>query len=409
MERIFETIYARNSTGGFKQWQIKVEELGIYGVITMLSGKVGGKQSVKTSNIKQGLQGRTVYQQALNEAEAKFKHKKKEGYKTLEEAGIANVIPGHTGTLINMLEIGLPKFNTTEDGSIKVMKAQPYMNDNGEPRITFPCLGQPKLNGFRCSASLFTEKIGMFDESKIKFQSKEGLKYDILEHIAKDFELLDFDIQTSKLVFDGEMYIHGEILSEISSAVRKRNPKTELLKYYIFDLAIDGVPQKERLEMLESLFTKPALIFDNDYTIESGNLVLVKHEIINNHEEATHYFNRCIEAGYEGAIFRSPSTTYKFGQRPKTMVKMKKFEDAEFEILAVIPQKVNPLLAQFVCKNNINDEVFEVVSEGTVEKKMEYLQNASQLVGKMATIKFAERTKTGKPFHTTLIDIRDYE
>ena len=79
MERIFETIYARNSTGGFKQWQVKVEELGIYGVITMLSGKVGGKQSIKTANIKQGLQGRTIYQQALNEAEAKFKHKKKEG------------------------------------------------------------------------------------------------------------------------------------------------------------------------------------------------------------------------------------------------------------------------------------------------------------------------------------------
>jgi len=53
--------------------------------------------------------------------------------------------------------------------------------------------------------------------------------------------------------------------------------------------------------------------------------------------------------------------------------------------------------------------MFECNGTGTVEDKLNILNNKDYYKGKFATVKFYERTKNGIPFHANVIGIRDYE
>ena len=58
------------------------------------------------------------------------------------------------------------------------------------------------------------------------------------------------------LSFDGELYIHGEILSEIRSAAVKTNKKTPLVKFCIFDVAIENYTQNIKPEIDQRVIKK---------------------------------------------------------------------------------------------------------------------------------------------------------
>jgi hypothetical protein len=320
----------------------------------------------------------------------------------------------------SVLEVALPLNRTDNEGRTKPMRAQPYYKTKtidvkliktNIPTIKFPCYGQPKLNGFRVMARWETVKEGeglfIQEVEKVVFRSKEGLRYDILEHIEAEFtkdmfflEMTDKDreqVEPLELVFDGEMYIHGEILSEISSAVRKRNNKTCLLEFRIFDLAIEGVKQTARLEMLSNILinSKP-------------HILRVPHIRIESNERAQIFTDKCIAQGYEGAIFRDKTAMYAFGKRPQTMTKLKRSEDKEFKIVDVVGGDNSPELGVFVCIAE-NGKTFKCTPEGTQEQKREYLSNKSKYIGKNLIVKFFERTKDDLPFHAIGITIRDYE
>lgn len=322
-------------------------------------------------------------------------------------------------TLEEVIEIALPIFRTDNNGISKPMKAMPYYKTKtvdgklvktNEPRMTFPVYAQPKLNGFRVMArweEITTDKGTLLEATTegVVFRSKEGLRYDILEHIEAEFtkemfSITDQDANITQLVFDGEMYIHGEILSEISSAVRKRNPKTILLQFHIFDLAVEKLTQKARLDTLS--------LVNEIYFIGKTSIVHVNHIRIESNERAQIFTDTCIKQGYEGAIFRDMKATYQFGKRPSTMTKLKRSEDKEFRIVDVVGGENTPDLAVFVCVQEEGLQ-FDCTPEGSVEVKREYLANKHKYIGKMLTIRFFERTKDNKPFHATGVAIRDYE
>ena len=203
------------------------------------------------------------------------------------------------------------------------------------------------------------------------------------------------------VVFDGEMYIHGEILSEISSAVRKRNSKTPLLKFHIFDLGIEDMKQSDRLKVLKLII---------DYKEGSGkleNICRVDYLIVNTNEEAQTLTDQWIKEKYEGGIFRDMKANYQFGKRPSTMTKLKRSEDKEFTIMDVIAGENATDLGVFRCMAE-NGEFFNVNPEGNHEAKREYLVNKNKYIGKQLTVRFFERTKNGVPFHGVGV-VRDYE
>jgi hypothetical protein len=406
--KLFDPLYARDSKGKILMWEVNVtnDQQLLKGptncsFINIYEGEKDGKRTGTCITVSKGknigkMNETTPYDQACSEAESRWNKKRKQGYKSMADLSIENLAD---------LDIALPKDRTDENNLCKPMKAQPYFKDNGDVRIKFPCLGQAKLNGFRVMSRLeeIIEGEGLFTgkTKKITFRSKEGLRYTVLEHIEKDLEhILEYMIDKDT-IFDGEIYLHGEILSEISSAVRKKNPKTSKLKFYIFDLAMENKTQNERFFDLEVIKN----IIKSRY-IE--NVVVVPNFPIGDNMIAQRFTDNQIKAGYEGAVFRDPKATYQFGKRPQTMVKLKRSQDKEFKVIDVVGGDNSPELGIFVCLAE-NGESFKCTPEGTKEQKAEYLRNKQEYIGKQLTVRFFERTKDSLPFHAVGVTIRDYE
>lgn len=422
----FDTLYARNSSGQINEWNIKIisykeiaENGSINGsAIIIGEGLLQGKKSETTKVITKGknigkMNATNHYDQAVSEALSRWEKKKKQGYKSLEDLKIDKskigllYIENTLLTLEKVIEDTLPKNRTDANNISKPMKAQPYFNDKGEVRIKFPCFGQPKLNGFRVMTrwEKVIEGEGIFAQEveKVVFRSKEGLRYTTLEHIENDINKGMFSLSdgTDLGALDGEMYIEGEILSEISSAVRKKNNKTPLIKFYIFDYAVENIKQNQRINYIN-------LLKDYIYDNKLRNIVVVDTYVISNNKEAQNQTDKWIKLGYEGGIFRDTKSEYQFGKRPQTMTKLKRSLDKEFIIKDVKGGDNTPDLGIFVCLQEDGLE-FSCTPEGTVETKKEYLFNKHKYIGKKLTVRFFERTKDNKPFHAVGVAIRDYE
>lgn len=419
----FDTLYARNSNNTINAWSISVEPLeNMKALIHIAEGQLEGKETNTTRAVNKGknigkMNETTAYEQACKDAQSRWERKKKQGYKSLKDLNInienyEEEKSGDVLTLNNAIESSLPLNRTDANNLSKPMKAQPYFKEDGSVRIKFPCFGQPKLNGFRVMArwEKVKENAGTLLETeveKVVFRSKEGLRFTVLEHIEKEFTKEMFEIVNSNkeplidFAFDGEMYIHGELLSEISSAVKKHNNKTSLIKFYIFDIAVGGVSQKNRLDLLSFIDTQ-------HFQHKCKNIIGVFRNTINSNEEAQTFTDECIKKGYEGAIFRDMKAEYQFGKRPQTMVKLKRFQDKEFKIVDVVGGDNSPELGVFICVQEQGLK-FKVTPEGSQDVKKEYLSNKTKYIGKKLTVRFFERTKDNLPFHAVGTTIRDYE
>lgn len=410
----FDILYARNSNGKINKWAIAAQDDG---KVVIWEGLIDSdnitrtERKCKPKNIGK-MNETTSYEQACSEAQSRWEKKKKQGYKSLSDLGLEEALRmgsinlNDNSSIERAINLILPQTRTDASNISKPMKAQQYFKDNGEVRLKFPVFAQPKLNGFRVMArwEKVMEGEGIFSQEveKVVFRSKEGLRYDILEHIEKEFTKdMFFPTWNGKQIeisFDGEMCIHNEILSEVSSAVRKRNSKTKLLKFCIFDIAVDGYKQSIRIAELNDL-----MILNFNNIIE-----IVETITISSNEEAQVFTDKCINNGYEGAIFRDMKATYQFGKRPQTMTKLKRSQDKEFLIIDVVGGENSPDLGIFVCQAE-NGKTFKCTPEGSHDLKREYLVNKVNYIRKMLTVKFFERTKDNLPFHAVGITIRDYE
>jgi hypothetical protein len=400
----FDTLYARNSKGGIKKWRIAVQEKGGYGRILIEHGDLKTNHLVQHIDvIKHGksigkANQTTPYTQALKEARARQVANVRIGYKTLDDLNL-------NSEDYDEIMKALPISNTDGDDNLIPMKCQKYYKPKVKdgvaiqvPTIKFPCLGQPKLNGIRCFVK--------WRNGKAVFFSKKGLEYPILTHIGNYFREDMFEHEGIELVYDGEIYCHGMILSDIISAARTFQLTTLTLKYYSFDLAISGYLQEQRLDILAKKFARfgdiPETVGDFD-----NKVVLVSTTNISSHEQAQEFAKECVKLGYEGAIFRTANVEYGFGKRPPTITKMKFYIEMEFKIVDVIPFDKDQDQGKFVCEYKSKE--FEVVPEGNREVRREYLMNKKAYIGKMLTTKFYEWTVNNVPFHATGIAVRDYE
>lgn len=417
--KAFPTLYARNSNGKINQWTVEAYSTEPVGVM-ITEGIMGGTltnshRKSKGKNIGK-MNETSAYQQAIKDAESRWNDKKKKGYKSLEDLNIViQQGEGEAVNLENLIDLTLPMVRTDANSLNKPMKCQPYFKDDGSVRISFPCYGQPKLNGFRVFArweevmegeGLLAQKV-----EKVVFRSKEGLMYTGLEHIEEQFTKEMFKVtlggrysgEEIDIVYDGEMYCHGMKLQDIASATKKKNSNTAKLKFNIFDLAVPKLTQKARLELLCDL------MIDRIITLkEHSNLSLVLHGIVQSDEEAQKLTDTWIANGFEGGVFRDMGAHYQFGSRPRTMVKLKRTEDADFPIVDVVGGENAPDLGIFVCVTK-EGEQFKVNPDASHEERKEYLINKQNYIGKKLQLKFYEWTKDKKPFHIKECVVRDYE
>ena len=316
-------------------WKIKVQKEPAQIIIQY------GKQKLQTTIIPYtsgkniGKKNETsAYQQALKDAESKWKHKKKEGYHEVEE----------------------------EHEAILPMLATPYKG-----KMKFPLFVQPKLDGLRCIA--YKAKDG------IQFQSRTGSFFTSLAHLEN--KLRDF-FADNDVILDGELY-STEIPFERLVGLIKRKDATggiEKVEYHVYDVIMNK-PFSQRIQFLQSIKLPVHLVFT---------------AIAKSSKDIGRYF---AEFGdYEGIMMRDGDAVYQH-KRTLALQKYKEFEEAEFPIIG-FSEGTGRDANTVIWKCMATDEFF-VRPKGSYEYRHQLFLNAEKYVGKMLTVIYQELTEKGIP------------
>jgi DNA ligase-1 len=277
----------------------------------------------------------------------------------------------------------------------------PYeRKERGAIIIGFPCLIQPKINGVRCTISLD-------ENNNVQILSKEGKRYNLphIEEVFVQYKSI-FTVykedEQEEIFFDGELYIHGEKLQVISSAVKAPNLDTSRVKFVCFDLGTTLFSNLKRIQLMKQLITQLT-----SHIIDASVEYLATYRV-GSDAIVQSMTDKFIEQGYEGSILREEFGVYAFGKRPMSMVKLKRVMDTEFLIVDIIPQEKDNNLGLYVCRTSEGKE-FNVTPTGNNEFKSLILFQKHLYIGKMLTCKFYEYTEAGIPFHVLDNIVRDYE
>lgn len=348
-----------------------------------------------------------------DEIKTKYNEKRKQGYKYLEEIK-DDTSPHVKGEeLFNYLNTYLPYDRTNSDGLLLPMLAKVYDNTNN--KMFKKCsyyIGQPKINGLRCFIKAKQNYNDLFKPISLQFQSKEGSIWNSLENLEEYLliklpkTLLDKMINDD-YVLDGELYLPGYSVNEINHFIKDNKCfENKLIQYWCYDLAIENISQWERIEMLNRYFFAPYISNINTHLNIKERLNYVNNIIIKSDIDSTTCRNDFINLGFEGLILRNPDSEYQFGKRNSAMFKYKTTSDGLFEILDIYKEGVKRDIPLFLCKNDINNNTFEVHINGSMEYQKTFLYNKDKYIGKRLYISFGERSGIDKvPFHVKIVKL----
>lgn len=371
--KTFPILYKRNANGSIQQWHITVRERNFAAIISKAYGQVGGSIQVAEDVVEEGKNlGKSnetsAWGQANLEADAMWLGKKKKGY-TENKSGVADTGAGQVIT-----------------GGVDPMLAHNF--DKHGSKVIYPCLVQPKLDGIRCIAVLERGVCTLWTRTRKPINSCPHVNAAIEDKFDED------------IILDGELYNHDlhDDFEQIVSLVRSSTPKAEaaaLVQYHIYDVAEDGFAFGERHGQVSSL--------ERDF----GVLRYVDTQMASNEGEVRWYRKLYADKGYEGVMVRNSRSPYKNG-RSYDLLKLKEFEDAEFEIVDVVEGRGKMAgKAIFVCRTE--GKTFQVKMEGALDKLAEVWYNRTAYIGKQLTVRYQSLTTAGVPRFPIGVVVRDYE
>lgn len=366
--KTFKKLYGTNLKGNEKYWSIKVTAESTTSTATIITkyGTKGEKERETSKLIKTGKNlGRknetTPFEQACLEAEASWKKKlDQQGYSTTKTKS----------------EVLLP------------MLAQNFTKR--KRHIKYPAYGQVKLDGVRCLVKRTGEKT-------ISYQSRLGKKFTTLSHLDDAF----IGLLNIGEVWDGEIYHPDLSFQQITSLLKRQQEETLDLQFYVFDVATENVPFKQRYEE----YYKRCLVSGpvNDKVIP-----VICHTIIDEDQVKTLH-DHFVSIGFEGIIIRNMNGLYSFGHRVNDLQKYKEFETEEFIIIGGYPGtgKEDGCIT-FIVKDDY-ENTFHVKPKGTLAQRRKWMKTINKLKGKLLTVQYQNLTDDGIPRFPVGLAIRDYE
>ena len=351
-------LYKPTKTGATQQWQIEVQ--GDSFICTY--GQLGGamqKQTTKCSGKNIGRANETTpEQQAILEAEALVTKKLKSGY---------------SYEISDTPSVSLP---------MKVKSYQDQLHN-----IEFPCISTEKLNGVNAMFKRTSDSLTIY--------SRGGEVYPAIPHLEQHIHDIMDELSHNEL--NAELYIHGEHLQDIQSAVKKPNKLSPRLTAGIFDIAdcseIYKVRNKKLVE-LEGTLTKvgsPVLNFVNFLT----GVVCESHEHIEKH------YDLCMNKSLEGTVIKNFKALYQHNVRSSDMFKYKKTQSAEFLIISYELDKNG--LPVFILESAGGE--FKAKPIGTKEYWSQ--QIPFTYIGQYATVEYETFSKAGIPLKPIFIATRE--
>ena len=409
------TLYKRNAAGKPLVWSGEEKD----GRLEIRYGLVGGTMHVE--NI-------VVTKKNVNELQSRVNAKRKEGYKELSElkdslsddaikiAENAYTQLNDAKPLIYVLNTYLPKYSTTSEGFVLPMLAK-VLEDNKPFEKYGTMLGQWKIDGLRCIIGATDKSDDLFNPITLTYHSRTGEDWTnkmcwmdeiLLPKISK--ELLDMMVEEGACL-DGELYLPGYSVNDINSFVKNTQLAQHYkLQYWCYDICCENMSAETRRKFRTEQFVVPAIDFKTkeEHLNNKEQLVILPTVDVINLDYAIFRRNSFIYLGFEGLILRNPSAEYQFGKRNQAMFKFKKVDDGKFTIVDITSEHKRSDLPLFVCRNDVNDELFECSINKPQDVQREILIHKEKYIGKYMQVEFRARSGVNQvPFHARGINIVD--
>jgi len=359
------TLYKKTKTGKIQCWTVWTRD----DAILTKHGQMDGKQQLISKSVEGKNIGKsnetTPEEQAILEAESMYRHRLDKGYfKSVEEAENETVF--------------LPMLATDYT---KLRKP-----------LQFPVQVQPKLDGVRCMA--------YWDGDSVRLMSRGGKDYDVA-HISDQLSTL----LPKNAILDGELYVHGEPLQTIVKLVKKHRPGEEgsvRLIYQTYDILY-------RDDLEATWETRLQNLWDFSNRNDLDNVTMTATFDCLDEESLFERLTIFEDLGFEGAIIRTLTGKYTLGHRSRDLLKLKNFQDDEYEIVGFTEGKgidKGTVIWQCVTPEG---NTFGVRPKGTRDERKKWFDNAADFMGRKLTVKYQALTKDKVPQFPIGIAVRDYE
>jgi hypothetical protein len=363
----------------------ELEQLGNDFVIRRITGQY---QGVLTSQpelkISIGKAKRSVLQQAELEYNSILNKYQDKGYKKLDSLTnkkFEELTPSEIDTLV-------PTLKMDANGNLKPMlaKSSTQCQNSVLDKVMY-C--SKKLNGVRCMMKWSPEL------NKVITISRGGKDYNAsTTHLTA--EVSDFLKKNPTYILDGELYHFGHYLQELSGIARLDHweDRCNILQYWIYDIA-DGEKifkneSKKKIEDRLTILEEMQVLFANNPKIH-----ILEHIRTESWDAIQKLHDRWVKEGFEGLVARKPDKVYEFGKRSSTMIKVKQYQEEEFEIIDY-SEKLREEDFCFIMQTK-DGKVFEAKPIGDRQIKADYINNIDNIIGRMGTVKFFELSKDGIP------------
>jgi DNA ligase-1 len=357
----FPILYHKGKGGNIYSWEVEAEGE----VITSTAGTLNGLKTVTSKKVEQKNIGKanetSLEDQAIKEAQAMWTYKVERKYsETIDGA---------------QEELFLP------------MLAQEF--EKKKKKLRYSLHVQRKLDGCRALAH--------WEGDEVVLTSRGGLIWEHVPHINRQLE----ELLPKGQILDGELYIHGKTFQEITRLIKKPRPETPEVEYHIYD----SPSAKTWLGRHEDLI---AVGFEAQNK-KDNKIILVSSHIAGSEEEVKTLHDQFVEDGYEGAIIRPFDGTYLFGYRSDSLLKLKNFEDEEYQIVGYksgVGRYENAICFRCVTKEGLE---FNVNPKRTVKEKEAMLEVGDTYIGSYLKVRYVGKTEDSKPKIAVGLGIRPFQ
>jgi DNA ligase-1 len=184
-----------------------------------------------------------------------------------------------------------------------------------EKLLKFPLLASTKIDGIRA----------IVRDGRLYSRSNKPIAN---EHVAFKFARPELEHYDGELVFGP--VTAKDVCRATTSVVNSLSKLGGLdVTFHVFDhIEDEDAPYQKRHSMLQ----------------ESNGVLVVEQKTIHNLEELYEFEAKVLAQGYEGLILRCPNAPYKRGRSTTlegTLLKLKRWVDAEFEVIGLVEQMEN--------------------------------------------------------------------